>query len=60
MDYTEKAVRHVNTYDGIIVNVGVDMVKLPNGAVTMREVVHHPGGVCVAAVDAAGLVAICL
>lgn len=57
MDYTEKAVRHVNTYDGIIVNVGVDVVKLPNGAVTMREVVHHPGGVCVAAVDDAGLVA---
>ncbi|MCD8321881.1 MAG: NUDIX hydrolase [Oscillospiraceae bacterium] len=56
MDYTEKAVRHVNTYGGIIVDVDVDMVKLPNGAVTMREVVHHPGGVCIAAVDEAGLV----
>ncbi|MCD7844921.1 MAG: NUDIX hydrolase [Oscillospiraceae bacterium] len=56
MDYTEKAVRHVNTYEGIIVDVGVDMVRLPNGAVTMREVVHHSGGVCVAAVDEAGLV----
>lgn len=58
MDYTEKAIRHVNDYSGIIVNVGVDMVKLPNDAITMREVVHHPGGVCVAAVDGDGMVSL--
>lgn len=51
MDYTEKAIRRVNTYNGIIVDVSVDMVKLQNDFITMREVVHHPGGVCVAAVD---------
>lgn len=51
MDYTEKAIRRVNTYEGIIVDVSVDMVKLPNEFITLREVVHHPGGVCVAAVD---------
>lgn len=51
MDYTEKAIRHVNTYQGIIVDVATDMVKLPNDFITLREVVHHPGGVCVAAVD---------
>lgn len=51
MDYTEKALRRVNTYEGIIVDVSVDMVKLPNDAISLREVVHHPGGVCVAAVD---------
>ena len=58
MDYTEKAVRHVNRYEGIIVDVTVDMVKLPNDELTMREVVHHPGGVCVAAVDDDGYVTV--
>ncbi len=57
MDYTETPIRHVNAYNGIIVQVGVDMIRLPNDAITMREVVHHPGGVCVAAVDADGMVA---
>lgn len=51
MDYTEKALRRINTYEGIIVDVSVDMVKLPNDEISLREVVHHPGGVCVAAVD---------
>ncbi len=58
MDYTEKAIRHVNTYEGIIVDVSTDMVKLPNDFITLREVVHHPGGVCVAAVDEGGLVTV--
>jgi ADP-ribose pyrophosphatase len=58
MDYTEKTLRHVNAYHGIIVDVQVDMVQLPNQAITMREVVHHPGGVCVAAVDEAGMVTV--
>lgn len=57
MDYTEKTLRRVNTYQGIIVDVSVDMIELPNGGITMREVVCHPGGVCVAAVDEKGLVA---
>lgn len=51
MDYTENAIRRVNEYKGIIVDVTTDMVKLSNEAVTMREVVRHPGGVCVAALD---------
>ena len=51
MDYTEKTLRRVNTYQGIIVDVSVDMIELPNGEKSMREVVHHPGGVCVVAVD---------
>ena len=58
MDYTEKTLRHVNAYKGIIVDVQTDMVELSNGVVTMREVVRHPGGVCVAAVDEDGTVAI--
>ncbi len=57
MDYTEKALRRVNTFHGIIVDVETDMVRLSNDQITMREVVRHPGGVCVAALDADGRVA---
>lgn len=56
MDYTEKTLRRVNTYKGIIVDVQTDMIELPNGNITMREVVRHPGGVCVAAVDGEGVI----
>lgn len=58
MDYTETKLRRVNGYHGIIVDVTTDMVRLSNGEITMREVVHHPGGVCVAAVDRDGRVAV--
>ncbi len=58
MDYAEKKIRHINTYQGIIVDVDVDMVRLPNDAVTMREVVKHPGGVCVAAVSEDGMISL--
>ena len=57
MDYTEKSLRRVNTYQGVVVDVTADIVSLPNGATSVREVVHHPGGVCVAAVDEDGNVA---
>jgi ADP-ribose pyrophosphatase len=58
MDYTETPIRHVNTYKGIIVNVETDLVRLSNDKQTLREVVHHPGGVCVAAVDEDGMIAL--
>lgn len=51
MNFTEKKMRRINGYRGVIVDVDVDMVRLSNDAVTVREVVSHPGGVCVAAVD---------
>lgn len=47
MDYTEKKIRRVNSYSGIIVDVTVDQVELYGGAHSMREVVEHPGGVCI-------------
>ena len=52
MDNTEKQLRRISTYHGVVVDLTEDMVALPNEAVSIREVVHHPGGVCVAAVDA--------
>jgi len=56
MDYTEEKLRRVNTHKGIIVDVETDMVRLQNGAITMREVVRHPGGVTVAALDEDGCI----
>ncbi len=58
MNYTETPIRHINTYKGIIVDVDVDMIRLPNDKTTMREVVHHPGGVCVVALDTDGMVSL--
>ncbi len=58
MEHKERPLRRVNAYQGVVVDVTTDIVSLPNGATSVREVVHHPGGVCVAAVDDAGQVAL--
>ena len=49
MDFTEKPVKQDYIYKGKIINVRVDDALLPNGTTAKREVVEHPGGVCVAA-----------
>lgn len=54
MAFTEKKLRQINRYEGIIVQVTVDRVELSDGHGTFREVVHHPGGVCVLPVDSDG------
>ena len=54
MDYTEEKLRRINRYEGIVVNVTMDCIRLPDGATAYREVVEHPGGVCVLPVDADG------
>ncbi len=54
MDYTEKKLRRVNRYEGIVVDLTVDRVLLPDGKESFREVVDHPGGVCVLPVDDEG------
>jgi ADP-ribose pyrophosphatase len=54
MEYTEKPLRRINRYEGIIVNLQVDQVQLSNGRATLREVVEHPGGVTVLPVDENG------
>ena len=41
MDYTEKAVRRISRYEGIIVNLQVDQVALANGRTSLREVVER-------------------
>ena len=41
-------------FRGRIIVVNVETVRLPNGHVTDLEIVHHPGGAAVVAVDRAG------
>ncbi|MGN0571902.1 MAG: NUDIX domain-containing protein [Candidatus Fimenecus sp.] len=49
MDFTEKPLKQNYIYRGKIVNLRVDDAELPDGTTALREVVEHPGGVCVAA-----------
>lgn len=52
MDLTEKPVKQEYIFKGRIVRLRVDEAELPNGTHAAREVVEHPGGVCVAALTA--------
>lgn len=52
MNLYEKTVSQDIRFSGRIINLRVDDALLPNGKQTTREVVEHPGGVCVAALTA--------
>ncbi len=49
MDLEEKTLESKTLYSGRVIKLTLDKAKLPNGAEASREVVMHPGGVCVAA-----------
>lgn len=51
MDLTERMVSSKTVFEGKIVTVKVDQAKLPNGSVSTREVVYHPGGVAILPLD---------
>lgn len=51
MDMTEKKISSRDVYHGCIVDVHMDEVSLPNGKRSQREVVEHPGGVCILPLD---------
>ncbi len=51
---TEVTEQSVSLYQGRIVNLRRDTVRLPNGRVTVREIVEHSDSVCVVPLDAAG------
>ena len=51
MDYTENKIRTINGYNGLIVKVDLDRISLPDGKEAFREVVRHPGGVSILALD---------
>lgn len=52
MNLTEKTLSRRDIYEGRIIHVHVDDVELPDGTTSKREVVDHPGGVCVAVLTA--------
>lgn len=56
MDLTEKTLDSETIYDGAIIHVRRDRVLLPNGHTAAREIVEHPGGVGILALDADGTV----
>ena len=58
MEFKEEMISQERVYDGIIVNVRRDKARLMDGRVTNREVVEHPGGVAVFAMDGQGRVAL--
>ena len=51
MDTFEKTVSQDYKYRGRIINLRLDKAQLPGGILAGREVVEHPGGVGVAALD---------
>lgn len=56
MDMTEKMLESREVYRGRILRVREDKVLLPNGRTGTREVVEHPGGVGILALEADGTV----
>ena len=56
MDYTENRISREEIYNGRIIHVFRDTVRLSDGTETIREVVDHPGGVTVIPVDTEGIV----
>ena len=51
MELYEKKLTSKQIFDGVVVKLFVDEVELPNGSKSIREVVRHPGAVCVIPVD---------
>lgn len=49
MNLEEKQLKAEYIYKGKIINLRRDEALLPNGNKALREVIEHPGGVCVAA-----------
>ena len=54
MDLNEKTIKINPIFDGKIIHVHVDDIELANGKPGYREVVEHPGGVCIAALTEDG------
>ncbi len=51
MDLTEKTLEQKQIFQGKVIGVHLDTVELPNGQTAAREIVEHPGGVAILALD---------
>ena len=56
MNFDEKTVSSEEIYDGKIIKVRKEKVELPDGRLATRELIGHPGGVGIIAVDGDGKV----
>lgn len=54
MHLEEKTIETAQIFDGKVVKLFVDKAQLENGEVVTREVIKHPGGVCVVPLDENG------
>lgn len=54
IDLTEKTLTSQEIYDGRVVHLFRDTVRLPDGKESVREVIRHPGAVCVVPVTDEG------
>ena len=54
MHLEEKTLSSKQVYDGKVVKLFVDEAELEDGSVMGREVIKHPGGVCVVPLDSDG------
>lgn len=53
-DYTEKMISSKKIYEGRIINLRVDLVALPGGKTTNREIVEYAGAVAVVPINEKG------
>ena len=51
MELFEKTLDSKKIFDVRVLHIVLEDVELPDGKRSKREVVNHPGGVCVAALD---------
>ena len=51
MELTEKTVEQNVLFEGVIIRIRQDKARLTDGRITGREVIEHPGGVAVFALD---------
>lgn len=54
MELNETMLDSVPAYDGKLLHIRLDTVRLPNGKTAAREVVRHPGAVVVVPIDSDG------
>ncbi|MCQ2800786.1 MAG: NUDIX hydrolase [Bacilli bacterium] len=47
MNKAEKTIKKETIYNGKVINLTKDEVLCPNGQVSLREIVHHRGGVAI-------------
>ena len=54
MPHTETKLESKDIFQGRVIHVTLDTVRLEDGHTSLREVVHHHGGACVLPIDADG------